>query len=323
MFTLRFSAQDLAATRFAVSRLREVVCAVQVLKDVGARALHLPWVRQARERLAGVDYPLLDQLVPMPAWHLPNFLAPAPTATAPSLAAELDRLRATPADQLRSQLARLGEPLPPLVAELAAAGTAGLDRLAGEIEAFWDAAVAPHWPRMERLLEGDVLHRARRMAQGGPAALFDGLHPKVGWQDDELRIVQRRQTAGRSLAAGRGLVLVPSVFIWPGAVFESDETRYQPGLCYPARGIATLWERGGAAPPEALAALLGRGRAQLLAELDSPASTTELAARTGQSAPNVSHHLAVLHAAGLLARHRTGRSVLYLRTALAEALLHG
>ncbi|WP_323185651.1 ArsR family transcriptional regulator [Kitasatospora sp. NBC_01287] len=72
-----------------------------------------------------------------------------------------------------------------------------------------------------------------------------------------------------------------------------------------------------------MAALLGRGRAQVLSELASPASTTELTARTGQSAPNVAHHLAVLHAAGLVGRHRTGRTVLYLRTALAEALAPG
>jgi DNA-binding transcriptional ArsR family regulator len=323
LISLRFSARDLAATRFACSRLREVVSAVQVLKDTGARAVHLPWVRQARERLVGVRYPLLDQLVPMPAWHLPDFLAPVPAATAPSLAAELDRLRATPADRVRGELASLEGPLPPLVAELAADPQAGLDRLAAEMDRFWTAAIAPHWPRIERLVEGEVLYRARRMARGGPAALFDGLHPKVSWQQDVLRIAQRRRSAERTLAAGRGLVLVPAVFIWPGAVFEIDENRYQPGLCYPARGIATLWERGGAAPPQALAALLGRGRAQLLAELGSPASTTELAARTGQSAANVSHHLAVLHAAGLLARHRTGRTVLYLRTALAEALLDG
>ncbi|MFJ8442559.1 ArsR family transcriptional regulator [Kitasatospora griseola] len=51
-----------------------------------------------------------------------------------------------------------------------------------------------------------------------------------------------------------------------------------------------------------------------------PATTTELGARTGLSAPTVSHHLHALHDAGLAARHRTGRTVLYLRTAAAELL---
>lgn len=67
MLTLRFSAQDVAATRFACSRLLEVVTSVQVLKDPGSRAVHLPWVRRARADLtrAGVAYELLSQLVPM------------------------------------------------------------------------------------------------------------------------------------------------------------------------------------------------------------------------------------------------------------------
>ncbi|WP_035850337.1 winged helix-turn-helix domain-containing protein [Kitasatospora azatica] len=323
MLSVRFSAQDVAATRFACSRLREVVSAVQVLKDVAARAIHLPWVRESRTRLRGVDYALLDQLVPMPAWYLPDFLAPVPVATAPGMAEELAELTATDPALARAQLDRLPRPLPPLVAELQADPAAGLTRLAQEILLFWRAAVEPHWPRIERLIEGEILHRARRMAAGGPAALFEGLHPKVSWQDDRLRIDSRRHSAQYRLAAGRGLVLVPSVFVWPGAVFEVDETQAQPGLVYPARGIATLWERGGQAPPSALAALLGHGRARVLSELAAPASTTELALRTGQSAPNVAHHLSVLLAANLVARHRTGRTVLYLRTALAQALVGG
>ncbi|MFD7642733.1 winged helix-turn-helix domain-containing protein [Kitasatospora sp. NPDC059795] len=55
--------------------------------------------------------------------------------------------------------------------------------------------------------------------------------------------------------------------------------------------------------------MLGRARARLLAEL---------AALTGLSAPTVSHHLHALHDAGLAARHRTGRTVLHLRAAVAE-----
>jgi DNA-binding transcriptional ArsR family regulator len=59
----------------------------------------------------------------------------------------------------------------------------------------------------------------------------------------------------------------------------------------------------------------------LLTELGTPASTTELAARTGMPTPTVSHHLTALRAAGLAVSHRAGRSVLYLRTELAERLL--
>jgi DNA-binding transcriptional ArsR family regulator len=66
--------------------------------------------------------------------------------------------------------------------------------------------------------------------------------------------------------------------------------------------------------------VLGRTRAALLAALETPHSTTELAARTGMPAATVSRHLKALHAAGLATAHRVGRSVLYLRTPAAESL---
>jgi DNA-binding transcriptional ArsR family regulator len=57
------------------------------------------------------------------------------------------------------------------------------------------------------------------------------------------------------------------------------------------------------------------------AALAAPASTSVLAARTGLTAGGVSQHLAVLRAAGLVRTHRSGRTVLNVRTGTAEALL--
>jgi DNA-binding transcriptional ArsR family regulator len=67
--------------------------------------------------------------------------------------------------------------------------------------------------------------------------------------------------------------------------------------------------------------MLGRTRTILLAELEAPASTTELALRTGISVAGVSPHLTALRDAGMVSAHRSGRSVLYARTAVAESLL--
>ncbi|MGW4817341.1 helix-turn-helix domain-containing protein [Kitasatospora cineracea] len=79
--------------------------------------------------------------------------------------------------------------------------------------------------------------------------------------------------------------------------------------------------------PRTAAAGLDRGR---LAELIPPAwsyapdfltPATELAHRTGLSPAHVSQNLTTLRDAGFVAAHRTGRSVLYARTAVAEAVL--
>ncbi|MEV4256487.1 helix-turn-helix domain-containing protein, partial [Spirillospora sp. NPDC049652] len=64
-------------------------------------------------------------------------------------------------------------------------------------------------------------------------------------------------------------------------------------------------------------------RARLLALLDEPAATGDLALRAGLSAGGTSQHLTALRDAGLVSAHRTGRYVLYARTEIAEALLNG
>jgi DNA-binding transcriptional ArsR family regulator len=69
---------------------------------------------------------------------------------------------------------------------------------------------------------------------------------------------------------------------------------------------------------ESLAALLGRARAAFLRRTSVPMSTTQLARELRQSPASVNEHLAVLRNAGLLTSRRSGRSVLYRQTPLAE-----
>lgn len=113
---------------------------------------------------------------------------------------------------------------------------------------------------------------------------------------------------------------MPSVFAWP-RVLTRSVVPDPPQLAYPARGIGTLWEPRTPVAGEAVAAVLGRSRTLLLTELDTPASTTVLAQRSGLSAAGVSQHLTALRNAGLVTAHRAGRSVLYARTSVADALL--
>jgi DNA-binding transcriptional ArsR family regulator len=67
--------------------------------------------------------------------------------------------------------------------------------------------------------------------------------------------------------------------------------------------------------------VLGSTRARLLAELEEPATTTQLARRLGVTAPGVSQHLQRLRSAGLITGARAGREVRYARTPLAAKLV--
>jgi len=58
----------------------------------------------------------------------------------------------------------------------------------------------------------------------------------------------------------------------------------------------------------------------MLADLDAPRSTTELSRRLSLSPATTSHHLTALRDAGLVSARREGRSVLYARTGLGDAL---
>ena len=58
----------------------------------------------------------------------------------------------------------------------------------------------------------------------------------------------------------------------------------------------------------------------MLADLAAPRSTIELAKRLSLSPATASHHLTALRDAGLVTCRREGRSVLYARTPLGDAL---
>jgi len=346
MLQLTFTVQDLARTRLVVSPLWEIVASIRLLKSPRARTFHQHWAVTVEQRIArsGADLGLLFDLVDPGTWYLANFLSPAPQGPVPDLKADLDAFRRLTPDQVRSDLDVLayarknpvgsldeaslprklirGEPgdLPSVaVAELHADPAAGISRLADQLHAYWDLAIGPYWGRIRALLEGDLLHRGRMLGLSGPAGLFNGLADTVRWRNDSLLIQHRRFRGVRHLA-GEGLLVTPSAFVWP-QVYTSSIPPWPPTLTYPARGIATLWEAASTEAPAGLSNVLGRSRAKLLAQLDTPRSTSELATHTGLTAAAVSQHLSALRAAGLVTSHRTGRLVLYARTRAAEVLL--
>ncbi|MFI7355547.1 ArsR family transcriptional regulator [Streptomyces avidinii] len=320
---LAFSVTDLAQMRFVVAPMWEVGPSYRLLASGSTPLVHRPWVEQVRPRLtaAGLDRGWLAELIP-PSGYVPDFLNPAPSGPAPSLAEELAGIRATPAARIRQDLDRLGQEqggLGPRARTLYAEPQARLVRVTEEIETYWELALAPYWARIRAVLDADVFHRARQAAEHGAGRLFNDLHPSVSWGDSALRLAHRHRPLSRG-TAGSGLLLIPSVFAWP-VPFTRVTPPEPPQLAYPARGTGSLWEPRPGARAEALAAVLGRSRTRLLTELETPASTTELARRTGLSAPGVSQYLTALREAGLVTAHRAGRSVLYARTSVAESLL--
>jgi len=317
----RFGHEDLVRTRFAISPLFDLTWSTDVLRDPAGHSLHLPWARAARRRLEGFDFELLDLMATVSAdGYAPDFVVPPPTTPLAELDDELARVRATPHAQVALEVGWRfrGTDVPPAARPLLDHPDRGLAELTTVMAGYFERAIAPWWPEIRAALEEDILHRARRLTAGGAIEVFEDLHHQVHWRDGVLEI-DRPYEKDVELG-GRGLLLVPAAFAWP-RMFVMFDAPWQPALIYTPRGLGSLWTPPADGDGEALAALLGRRRAEILASLGMPAATSDLARRLGASPAGVNEHLGVLRRAGLVSAARDGRRVLYSRTPTGDALV--
>ncbi|OEU85741.1 ArsR family transcriptional regulator [Streptomyces abyssalis] len=327
---LRFGAEDLLRCRFAFSPLCETHEAVRTLRRTDRHSYHLPWLRRIHDAVAGIDLAPLWLLMPQPSGYTPDFLGPPPSTSGGPPAAfgdELEEVRRTDPALARDEIA-LSLASTPGAAE-SARGRAMLEdparavqELADLTQRAWDALLATDWPRLRDLLEADIAHRSRQLAEAGLERLFADLHPRLSWSEGTLSVRTKYRGAMVQELSGRGVLLMPSAFIWPDVV-SGFAPPWQPTVIYPARGVGGLWQRPTPDSAQAVARLLGANRAAVLGELEEPASTTSLAARLGLAPSSVSAHLSVLRDAGLLTSRRVHHQVLYERTPLGIALLAG
>lgn len=309
------SADILARSRFVVSSLAEATASLFALHGAtaahpGERAwldTHLPAYRQ---RLAGDPVTArLIQAIRGYRWNA-DFITIPPHDGA-TFADELARIRATPPDQARADLTvSLRGPLP---AELDRADLA--DRTADLLEWVWTQTVLPYWPRRRRILEADVVARAGQLSRGGWAAALDDMRQGMRWLGEDRLQINTYDYPPRKVTGAR-LLFVPVTQNRGWVAWDAAE-RF--AVIYPCAGVLASPDHAPA--PEALGRLLGVGRANILALLETAKSTTQLVALTGQGLGSVGRHLKVLLDAGLVSRRRAGRSVLYYRTDAGTTLV--
>ncbi|MEU9513610.1 DUF5937 family protein [Micromonospora sp. NPDC048169] len=322
MSELRFTPADVAGVRFGVSPANETVMSMWALADPARYPVHLRWIDSARTTLRRPEVaervrPLVE--LTRPRRWLPDFLTPAARPGA-EMDGQLDQIASTPPDVVvRDLLATTPRrPLNPFGRALLADPAGLLPQLVEAVRVWHEEAIAADWPRMRALLDADVAYRAAQLAEGGAGQLFERIHPSLRWLGD--RVVSDDPFERDFDLRGRGLALNPSVFTDRRVLWNLLEDSLPAGA-YPVRAVGTLWERGPVPAGDALARVVGGGRAALLRLLDAATTTTDLARLTGLSAGNVSQHLSALHAAGLVTRHRAGRHVLYRNTEVGAALL--
>lgn len=354
---IRTDAATLARSRFGISPATELVGVVQ------SRGRHpMPhvrrWYAEARDRLPARHLSVLQALIPdvREHPHVPDFLSPAPHGTTESITEVAERIATTPAEVVDYHLdiGLRGRVTHPAVAAqwpdptayqrwrrvpsddlrrlLDQGARAVAEQAAAAMEDLFRRVLVDQWSVARAVLESDIAHRGEVAVRQGVAALLAGLGEGFRWTGTEA--VLDRPYEGVVDWADDGMLLVPSV-VHTGPLRFAAEEPDPPVVIYAARGVASLWgdQPGGCHPGRPGAArlagegpaadLLGRTRAQVLALLDDPLSTSQLSLLGGWSQATVSHHLGVLRRAGLVTGTRQGRVVTYRRTALGTGLLTG
>ena len=313
----RVNADTLAGSRFVLSALAEATASLMALeRGTAAHPVERAWLDAHQpgyqERLAGDQITALLIRAALGRNWIADFLTPTPTGEGEqTFVNELARIRETPAEAVRADLTvSLSGPLP---ARLRRSDLA--ERAADLLEWVWTESVLPYWPRRRRIAEADVIARTAQLSQGGWVAALDDMRPGMRWLGQSRLQINAHDYPPREIS-GAQLLFVP---VTPRHGWVSWEAPHRYAVTYPCSGV--LAESDQAPVPETLAALLGPARAGVLVRLDTPKSTTQLVALTGQALGSVGRHLKVLLDAGLVRRRRAGRSVLYYRTAAGEVLV--
>ncbi|HLK01837.1 MAG TPA: ArsR family transcriptional regulator [Streptosporangiaceae bacterium] len=313
------NADTVATSRFVISPLAETLaCLIALLRSTADTPAAQEWLgrHQPAYRAQLASDPVTGLLVRAmirTGW-ITDFLTPPPGGTGDAdFAAELAVVRRTGPAAARADVAVTlgGGPVPDALDRDDLA-----PRAADLLDWVWRETVLPYWPRRRRILEAEIVARTAQLSQHGWAATLDDMRPGMRWLGDGRLQINAYDYPPLEISGGR-LAFVP---VTPRTGWVTWNDRDQYAVIYPCSGV--LAEDGPAAvAPAALSALLGPGRATVLAQLGTPMSTTQLVAVTGQGLGSVGRHLKILLDAGLVRRRRSGRSVLYYRTETGEALI--
>lgn len=311
----KVTTETLVRSRFTISALAETVAAVMVLRSRRRQPGLDQWRRTHQHWFD--DYLAEDvfarafvEAALRPHWTA-DFVVSPPRRADRTFHDEIRRVRETPRPTVLADLEAGQEDLTGSALDVPDAA----DRCADVLEQVWTRTVRPDWPRRRRILEVDVVSRTHELGAHGWANALEGLRPGLRWLGDGRLRINAYDNPPREITDAE-LLFVP-VTARQGWVGWEEPHRY--AVIYPCAGV--LVDDGHPPAPEALRRLLGPARATVLSLLDSPRSTTQLVAQTGYGLGSVGGHLRVLLEARLVRRSRAGRSVLYYRTTLGEALV--
>jgi DNA-binding transcriptional ArsR family regulator len=324
---ITLTSEDLTKVHFQASPLWETVTSLRALQ--AGTPLHRPWITEARQRISASADPLarehlrvLTTLV-QPKGFIADSLTPTPTRT-DTFAEALDAVAEVPAELWARDFdslekCQLAGYMRATLTELRADLAGSVPRIVAALRWYWTTALEPYWPRLRSVLLADIDSRLDDLSRYGIQEVFKTLHPSVRPTPTGLEIMRGCEATDRP-TPGSGLILVPNAFVWPNTLVLNIAP-FVPTITYAPRGVGRLWEATRETRESPVSRLLGRTRAQILAQLDVPMTTTQLACALDLAAGTVNAHLKVLAESGLTEPVRAGREVFYQRGRVGEELL--
>jgi DNA-binding transcriptional ArsR family regulator len=311
-------AQDVRRSPFRVS-VTPIPSLYRVLRSAvggGSDGAPQAWCDAIRRNLRAADYETLAPFVrpcPMP---IPGPLIGLAEAPGESFKDAVERMIATPIELLADEIARCRAILGNGAWDVAARDPGlWLRRYVASLLRAWKA-FGPIWDQARPALDREVERIGTAAALDAQLELLDGLL-HIGVVKHNRWYVSDDFHDGPMRFPDSGVVLTPLVAskASKGLTSTDDILGY---VSYPVPSVLT---REPEPPAAALKGLLGIQRTQILRALRRPTSIGTLADILHAVPSAATHHVNTLQAAGLVERHRHGRTVLVDRTARGEALL--
>lgn len=326
MLTIRLNGENPVSTRFVISPIWEVMTSYCLFALRSERhPAYYEWVSEAYRATENIPFPYLDALFKC-SHFFPDFLTPPTLKPIMNIYDEIDGIRAASPevvrrdiDELRQRISDLAPEEELILREYVEQTDRALERLVGEVELYWQLTLARHWPRMQEIVEADILYRARQLALGGAEMLFAELDPNIVYQDFELRF-KKKHGQDYAVESDR-VILIPLIFSCYSP-FTIVAPEWYPSLSYQPRGWGLWRSSEQVSANEAMEITLGTGKAKILQCLMMPTSTGEIANRLNITAGAVSQHVARLSQAGLVTSTQSGKRVYHQLTQRGEMLLN-
>jgi DNA-binding transcriptional ArsR family regulator len=305
---VRLTDHDLVSLRLSYAPYWDLLCAA----IQAARTPDQATVSGLKGQLLEAARPIAD----LPSLHflrdgaMPCFLTVVPEPNE-DLATSLDRLEATAAAEIERGIDGYAGLFPDNRDRIRKAWSdprRQLRLIRAAFERAWEQAFESAWPAIEAVHLGDLAQRSAVLANDGPLRMLDSLQAGVRLEGYELCLPSR--TDWTYAPAGAGIVLLTSVFA-PDRMLGGELLDGRWLLAYPPAGRSLVWLDEGPAVSAQMIELIGPVRAQILAALEVPLTTGDIARICGLAPNTASYHLARLRDAGMVLSTRLGRRSFY------------